>query len=53
MSEFTSLSDRLATQQIRERVEAAQRSRVPGSRRPHGRHAIAAKLHSLAERLDA
>ncbi|NUR09136.1 MAG: hypothetical protein HOQ22_19605 [Nocardioidaceae bacterium] len=52
MSDFSTLSDRLAAQQIRERVQTAQRSRVPGQRRPHGRHALAARLHHLANRID-
>jgi hypothetical protein len=52
MSDFSSLSDQLAAQKIRERVTAAQRTRIPGTRRPHGRHAIAARLHAWAERLD-
>jgi hypothetical protein len=51
MSDF-SLSARLATQQIRERTETAERSRLHQGRRPHGRHALAARLHSLANRLD-
>jgi len=52
MSDFSSLSDRLASQQIRERVQNAQRSRIAVRRRPHGRHALAARLHHLADRLD-
>jgi len=52
MSDFSSLSDQLAAHKIRERVSTTQRSRIPGPRRPHGRHALAARLHSLAERLD-
>ncbi len=51
MSEFSYLADRIAAQQIRERVETARRSHVPG--RPHGRHALAARLHGLANRLDS
>ena len=42
----------LATAQITERVAAARRDHVAGSRRPHGRHALAARLHRVAERLD-
>ena len=42
----------LATAQITERVTAAQRLKRPGRRRPHGRHALAARLHRVADRLD-
>jgi len=52
MSEFSYLTDRLASQQIAERVATAERSRLPGVRRPHGRHALAARLHRMADRLD-
>jgi len=52
MSDFSTLNGRVADQQIRERVQAAQASRIPGRTRPHGRHALAARLHSLANRLD-
>ena len=52
MSDFSYLNDRLANQQIAERVTAAQRSRLPGTRRPHGRHALAQRLHRMADRLD-
>ncbi len=44
---------RNANDQIRERVAQTQRSHVPGRRRRHpGRHAIARRLHSLADRID-
>jgi hypothetical protein len=52
MSEFTALTDRLASQQIAERVADAQRSRIPGQHRPHGRHALALRRHRMADRLD-
>jgi hypothetical protein len=53
MSDFSYLSDRLASQQIAERVATAQRSRDLGpGPRPHGRHALAARLHRMADRLD-
>jgi len=43
-----------ANDQIRERVEHTQRSRIPGQRRRRpGRHALAQRLHSIADRLDA
>jgi hypothetical protein len=42
-----------ATQRIDELVRHAERSRVPGRRRRRqGRHALAARLHHLAERID-
>lgn len=42
-----------AHDQIRERVEATQRSRIPGQRRRRpGRRALARGLHSLADRID-
>lgn len=44
---------RNATNEIRDRVETAQRSRAPGRpRRRNGRHALARGLHSIADRLD-
>ena len=52
MPDLSNLADRLATQQIAERVATAQQPRVPGPRKPHGRHALAARLHRMADRLD-
>ncbi len=52
MSEFSYFTDRIADQQIAERVATAQRSRVPGEHRPHGRRAVARHLHRMADRLD-
>jgi hypothetical protein len=52
MSEFSFHTDKLAAQQIAERVAKAQRSTIPGSPRPHGRHALARRLHRVADRLD-
>ena len=52
MSEFSYFTDQLAAQQIAERVATAQRSRIPGRHRPHGRHALADRLHRMADRLD-
>ncbi len=46
------LTRQLATTQIDERVAAARRSRVPGRPRAHGRHALADRLHRVADRLD-
>ena len=52
MNDFSHLSDRLASQQIAERVATAERSRVGGHPRRHGRHALADRLHRVADRLD-
>jgi hypothetical protein len=56
MTDFNAFSDRLAAQQIRERVADAERTRATsptnGRRRPHGRHGLAMRLHHLADRLD-
>lgn len=56
MSDHGYLTERLAAQQIDERVEATRRSRIPGQPRRHprrSRHALARRLHDLADRLDA
>jgi hypothetical protein len=53
MSDFSSQADRVAAQQIAERVATAERLRIPGRLRPHGRHALASRLHRWADRLDA
>jgi hypothetical protein len=54
MSEFSGYFDRIADHQIRERVAGnRQLVRDPGRpRRPRGRHALAFRLHALADRLD-
>ena len=52
MSDFSTLNGRIADQQIRERIAAKQASKIPGRSRPHGRHAFAARLHHLADRID-
>jgi hypothetical protein len=52
MTDFSSLTGELAQQTISERRAAAQRSRVPGPRRPRGRHVLAQRLHRVADRLD-
>ncbi|HSE10876.1 MAG TPA: hypothetical protein VLB29_19595 [Nocardioidaceae bacterium] len=44
---------RNANDQIRERVEQTRRARIPGQRRHPGRHALARRLHSIADRLEA
>ena len=53
MSEFSFHTDKLATQQIAERVANAERARIAGRSRPHGRHALARRLHRMADRLDS
>mgnify|MGYP006179094001 FL=1 len=40
------------TEQVRDRVERAQRTRLPGRSRP-GRQALARRLHSIADRLES
>jgi hypothetical protein len=52
MSEFSYFNDQLAAHKIAEQVATAQRSRIPGRHRPHGRHALADRLHRMADRLD-
>jgi hypothetical protein len=53
MPDYCLLTDELAASDIAERVRRAQRTRVPGQRRPRGRHALAQRLHRVADRLDA
>ena len=52
MTDFSLLTGELAAQKIAERVAIAECSRIPGQRRPHGRHALAQRLHWIADRLD-
>ena len=53
MSEFSYFSDRLAAQQINERIQLTRRSQIPGRRRRHAnRHVLAERLHSIADRID-
>ena len=53
MSDFDYHAERIARQQIAERVQTVQRSAVPGRRRRRtGRAALASGLHHLADRLD-
>jgi hypothetical protein len=53
MTDHSLLTEDHATSQIAERLRRAERSRVPGLRRPRGRHALAERLHRVADRLDA
>jgi hypothetical protein len=52
MSDFSALLDRVAAQQIDERVARNRGHKIPGPRRPRGRHGLAQRLHALADRLD-
>ncbi len=52
MSDFGYYHDRIAAQQISERVARRQAARIPSPRKPRGRHALAHRLHHLADRLD-
>jgi len=53
MPDYSLLTDELAGSEIAERIRRAQRTRMPGPRRPRGRHALAQRLHRMADRLDA
>ncbi len=52
MTDLSLLTDQLAREQISERLARAERARVPGSHRPRGRHALAQRLHRVADRID-
>ena len=52
MSEYSSYLDRIATMQIEERVARRRADALPRQRRPRGRHALAHRLHHLADRID-
>jgi hypothetical protein len=53
MTEYSSYASReIASQRIADRIAAADRTRIPGQRRPSGRHRIASTLHRVADRLD-
>jgi hypothetical protein len=52
MTDLSFLTDELAAQKIGERRSAAQRHRLPGEPRPRRRHALAQRLHRVADRLD-
>jgi len=51
MSEFSPLTEMYAQQ--RNRATAAGHRNEPARHRPRGRHALAHRLHSLADRLGA
>jgi hypothetical protein len=54
MSEYDHyVTYRMATDQINQRVEQAERARVAGRRRrQQSRHALAERLHTIADRID-
>ncbi len=52
MSEYNYLLDRAAAQRIAERVDATRRTPSLPRRRRAGRHALAGRLHNLADRID-
>jgi hypothetical protein len=56
MTEYSSYATKeLATRRIADRIANRQRasqSRIPGQRRPRGRHALASSLHRFADRLE-
>ena len=52
MPDYNLLTEDLVHAQIDERARRASRVRMPGPRRPRGRHALAQRLYRMAERLD-
>jgi hypothetical protein len=54
MSEYDHyVTYRMATDQLNERVERAERARLAGRRRrQRSRHAFAQRLHTIADRID-
>jgi hypothetical protein len=52
MPDYNLLTQDLVYAEIDERARRAGRVRMPGPRRPRGRHALAQRLHRMAERLD-
>jgi hypothetical protein len=56
MTDVSRLYYELASARVAERIAEADRARsaalAAGSRRPHGRHAVARGLHRLADRLE-
>jgi hypothetical protein len=54
MSEYDHyVTYRMATDQLNERVEQAERARLAGRRRrQRSRHAFAQRLHTIADRID-
>jgi hypothetical protein len=52
MPDFNLLTVDLVNAEIAERARQAGRVRMPVQRRPRGRHALAQRLHRMADRLD-
>jgi hypothetical protein len=52
MTDLSFATREMAAQRIAERIETAERTRLLGPRRSHGRHQLARRLHRLADRLD-
>lgn len=52
MTDLGFFQDRIAEQQIRERIADAQAARTHHKPRLRGRHALARHLHHLADRFD-
>ena len=52
MPDYNLLTEDLVHAEIAERARQAGRVRMPGPRRPRGRHALAQRLHRMADRLD-
>ena len=52
MTDFGFYQDRIAAQQIEERIARRQAAKLPSPHKPRGRHALANRLHVLADRLD-
>ena len=53
MTASTHYLDRVAELETAERIATRQRSGIPGRHRPRGRHALAHRLRSFADRLAA
>jgi hypothetical protein len=53
MPDYNLLIEDLAHAEVAERTRRASRVRMPGPRRPRGRHVLAQRLHRMADRLDA
>jgi hypothetical protein len=52
MPDYNLLTEDLVHAQIDDRARQAARVRMQGPRRPRGRHALAQRLHRMADRLD-
>jgi hypothetical protein len=53
MNDYSPLIEQVAAEQIRERVANKQRSALVARHHGSGRHKVANRLHSLANRLDS